>query len=373
MLTPDILKYLLCLTANILIARFDKTSGHSSHWVGAGVGLAEAVVCFGLGSVVVLVLPTLITWVLLVSVPRRWVGRVGATVLSLYLLYHHWNRDDASWVLDYSGPLMMLTLRLIGLCFDWGDYKIKVINVLWLFGFAYWYPTFLTGPPLRYMDYMYAVYLRCPPKSVTGGVVQVVVAAAMYLGLTTLAAVPNAWVIVATGVTTARAKYYVGWTLTEMAAAMYGYDLVISDVAKVELSVYIRDVMAGWNIGTAHWFKVYVYSRLGGSSTIRTLITTATSGLWHGFHVGNIISFTSAGVMVLISREVYRAKPTPPTQVLIGIWTHLVINYIMLSFVILDVRELLRVYAQTYYLGFILMILGYVLTIRGIKTVVANQ
>ncbi len=73
------------------------------------------------------------------------------------------------WSMDFTGPQMILTLKLIALAFSYSDgrncaakdltpqQQAKALRTLpsplEYFGFVYFYPSFLAGPYLEYMDY----------------------------------------------------------------------------------------------------------------------------------------------------------------------------------------------------------------------------
>lgn len=365
MLSSDIIKYLACLVVNV-VAGYGVRLGsvNQVHVASIVISMLSAAVCFGLSSLATLTIPVLIAGAVITMIPRAWAGRVGAVTLMTHLMYSHYTRDDSVWVLDHSGALMMLTLRLMGLCFDWSDGVVDRVSGMELCGFAYWYPTFLTGPPLRYSDYIRWAHSEKPqPRLSIRPLVWLVVATAAHLGLRSPVPSPTIIGFSVFAIST-RAKYYVGWILAEIAADIVGYKLVINDILAVETSTHVKDMLGGWNIGTAEWMRVYVYNRVPTANpTLRTLSTFVFSGVWHGFHFGNVLSFAAMGYLNILSREIYRVvRPAVNPVVyivIVTLWTHAVADFIMVPFVILDMNTVYRVYREVYYHGYVLIMLGW--------------
>lgn len=118
-----------------------------------------------------------------------------------------------------------------------------------------------------------------------------------------------------TGVVT-RLKYYGVWTLTEGACILAGLgyngiDAVTGKVSwnrlqnidpiAVETAQNPRAYLGGWNMNTNHWLRNYVYLRVtprGKKPGFRaSMITFATSALWHGFYPGYYLTFILASLI----------------------------------------------------------------------------
>lgn len=112
---------------------------------------------------------------------------------------------------------------------------------------------------------------------------------------------------------TARLKYYGVWSLTEgsciLAGLGYkGVDPVTGKVSwdrlqnidpwGVEFAQNPRGYLGGWNMNTNNWLRNYIYLRVtprGKKPGFRaSLITFATSALWHGFYPGYYLTFVLA-------------------------------------------------------------------------------
>ncbi|KAM3459826.1 hypothetical protein MY5147_001426 [Beauveria neobassiana] len=132
------------------------------------------------------------------------------------------------------------------------------------------------------------------------------------------------FIMYATGVVT-RLKYYGVWTLTEGACILagLGYNGVDSVTGKVswnrlqnidpigvETAQNPRAYLGGWNMNTNHWLRNYVYLRVtprGKKPGFRaSMITFATSALWHGFYPGYYLTFILASLIQTAAKNFRR-------------------------------------------------------------------
>lgn len=130
---------------------------------------------------------------------------------------------------------------------------------------------------------------------------------------------------------TARTKYYGVWSLTEgsciLAGLGYkGVDPVTGKVSwnrlqninpwEVETAQNPRGYLGGWNINTNNWLRNYIYLRVtpkGKKPGFRaSLITFATSALWHGFYPGYYLTFVLASLVQTAAKR----KSLPPRLLL---------------------------------------------------------
>jgi lysophospholipid acyltransferase len=114
----------------------------------------------------------------------------------------------------------------------------------------------------------------------------------------------------------ARFKYYGVWSLTEGACILTGLGfngvdpitgkaswnrLQNIDPWMVETAQNPRGFLAGWNMNTNNWLRNYVYLRVtpkGKKPGFRaSMITFATSALWHGFYPGYYLTFILASLI----------------------------------------------------------------------------
>jgi lysophospholipid acyltransferase len=120
----------------------------------------------------------------------------------------------------------------------------------------------------------------------------------------------------------ARFKYYAVWSLSEGACILAGmgyngFDPVTAKVSwnrlqnidpwQVEFAQNPRGYLAGWNMNTNNWLRNSVYLRVtprGKKPGFRaSLITFATSALWHGFYPGYYLTFVLASLIQTVAKR----------------------------------------------------------------------
>lgn len=123
----------------------------------------------------------------------------------------------------------------------------------------------------------------------------------------------------------ARFKYYAVWSLSEGACILAGmgyngFDPVTAKVSwnrlqnidpwQVEFAQNPRGYLAGWNMNTNNWLRNSVYLRVtprGKKPGFRaSLITFATSALWHGFYPGYYLTFVLASLIQTVAKHFRR-------------------------------------------------------------------
>jgi lysophospholipid acyltransferase len=134
------------------------------------------------------------------------------------------------------------------------------------------------------------------------------------------------WILHMVGVTT-RLKYYGVWSLTEGACILagLGYNGVDPTTGKVawnrlqninprgvEFAENARAFLGNWNMNTNTWLRNYVYLRVtprGRKPGFRaSLITFATSALWHGFYPGYYLTFILASLLQTVAKSTLPSK-----------------------------------------------------------------
>ncbi|GAX79182.1 hypothetical protein CEUSTIGMA_g6622.t1 [Chlamydomonas eustigma] len=147
------------------------------------------------------------------------------------------------------------------------------------------------------------------------------------------------------------------------------------------LSDSARIVVSHWNIGTARFLRRYVYERLvpkGKKPGFPQLLATqVTSAIWHGLYPGYLLFFIGSAFWLNFATVIYKAEQalmpagvgdTVPLKVLKIVWTHLVLNYLATSFMVLNFNESLEVYRSLHYLPWIIIVVGsflFPLLLRG--------
>ncbi|KAI9147914.1 Lysophospholipid acyltransferase [Paramyrothecium foliicola] len=179
----------------------------------------------------------------------------------------------------------------------------------------------------------------------------------------------------------ARFKYYGVWSLTEGACILtgLGYNGVDPVTGKaswnrlqnidpwmVETAQNPRGFLAGWNMNTNNWLRNYVYLRVtprGKKPGFRaSLITFATSALWHGFHPGYYLSFILASLVQTAAKNFRRhvrpffldpvtGHPLPTKKyydVLTWLVTQLTFSFTTIPFLVLSLGGSLWAWSQVY-------------------------
>ncbi|KAM3588536.1 Lysophospholipid acyltransferase [Umbelopsis sp. WA50703] len=177
----------------------------------------------------------------------------------------------------------------------------------------------------------------------------------------------------------ARVKYYAVWLLAEGACVLCGlgfngYDQNgrakwnrVSNIRPwtYETAESVKVLLENWNMRTNVWLKNYVYLRVSKKTPGfgATLMTFATSALWHGFHPGYYMTFVSGSLVQNVAKKMRRhVRPfffTPdlqhplPTKRLYDLYGYLAtqasINFISASFLILNLSGSIRVWKSLYF------------------------
>ncbi|CAG8601371.1 12798_t:CDS:10 [Ambispora leptoticha] len=192
----------------------------------------------------------------------------------------------------------------------------------------------------------------------------------------------------------ARFKYYVVWLIAEGACILSGlgfngYDdkgnvkwnrVTNIDVIAYETADNIKTLLEAWNMNTNKWLKNYVYLRITPSgkkpSFFSTFATFGTSALWHGFFPGYYLTFVSGAFVQSTHRAIRRnIRPlflTPKLSSYKRIYdltgwfvTQTTINYLIVPFILLSLRQSLYVWKLNYFTPHIGVILINVLFAMG--------
>lgn len=284
------------------------------------------------------------------------------TYMSVSHIYRMYT-DYMGWTMDFTGPQMMLTLKLTSLAYCYADahtkrekplYREQAKNevdelpgLLEFYGYVYFFPSFLAGPSIEFSSYRNYINMsmfkdeggQIPntfvPTLVAIGraffVLPIVIMTLKFFPLEHLVSAEFAasplWERILRGwvhVMLLRNRYYFGWYLAECAFVSCGADYngrkdgVISwDLVrncyplKVEFGLNTKSVTDNWNICTATWLRNYVYFRLIGKGRgIATLGTYMLSAFWHGFYPGYYLFFVTSAFQTL-GAQAFRARFRP--------------------------------------------------------------
>ncbi|RCH97814.1 lysophospholipid acyltransferase [Rhizopus azygosporus] len=321
--------------------------------------------------------------------------------------------------LDYSGAMMILTIKLSSFGFNVLDGRLaesknlsahnqqmkisSYPSFIQYFGWVFFFPGFLAGPTCEYMDYIRFIETRVQTSTWKPALMRLsksfaFIAALVYLGPTYnfFQALQPAWshksfwskiFFIQLSAFLTRCKYYTVWYLSEGASILAGmgfngYDqdghpkwnrLTNVNVLYCEFAQSYKQLSENWNIGANHWLRHYVYLRsahLGATGS--TLLTYVVSAMWHGFHPGFYIFFMTLSVLQLIARQVRRTvRPffltvdgTPKrywkTFYDVCTWATSfgLLNMLVPCFDLLYVSRILHIWRQIYYCHFIVIVIG---------------
>jgi len=331
------------------------------------------------------------------------------TVSHIYRMYD----DYMGYTLDFTGPQMLLTLKMTTFALDYYDgqsseekmkpyAKImhikKIPTILEFFGYVYFFPGFLAGPAFNireYLEYIDGTMFKAAPhqkmpsplipfiKSFgTALICSVFVVLNMSYGIkTTLepAFFAKSFIerilLLWFASCLARFPYYFAWKLSEAGSVLSGIGFsgmkngvptweraTNAHIVSLELAQNFKDVTDSWNIRTDKWLKHYIYERV---SVAPVALTFLNSAVWHGFYPGYYYSFMTASFIIQIARVIRRnirpwflesdgvtPKSTKTFYDIASVFvTSFTLNYIMAPFVLLGAVEGWRLWGSVYFAG----------------------
>uniref|UniRef100_A0A7N0TQ11 1-acylglycerophosphocholine O-acyltransferase n=1 Tax=Kalanchoe fedtschenkoi TaxID=63787 RepID=A0A7N0TQ11_KALFE len=161
-----------------------------------------------------------------------------------------------------------------------------------------------------------------------------------------------------------------GWTDTGASPRKPRWDRARNvDVVRFELVNSAALAPRYWNVHVSTWLRHYVYERLarkGAKPGLLHLLATQTiCALWHGVNPGYFITLVQMGLMFAGSRVIYRWQRAMPQTAkaakFLGVmnftYTVVVFNYVCVSYLLLDLDDILAVCSSVYYIGSILPVL----------------
>jgi len=334
------------------------------------------------------------------------------SVCHIYRMY----RDYLGWSMDFTGPQMLLTLRLTTLGFDLYDgtqnfdklgsyakemHVKQLPNLLEFFAYVYFFPGFLAGPAFNYKEYISFIdgsMFKATPNgrapspwfpAIKKFLFSLVLIGAVLLGkyfpfdyelseefMQSPFYFKCYYIWVAALMS--RFPYYFAWVIAEGACNLCGIGFSGYDgnnkpkwdratnvhVLGLELAQNFRAVTESWNIRTDRWLKHYIYERVPFSPVAMTFLCSA---VWHGFYGGYYLSFMSAAFIIQSARTIRRniqsrfvteeGKPKSTKifyDAICLVGTSFVLNYLMTPFKMLSFWSSLQVWTSVYFIGHVL-------------------
>ncbi|KAI9266576.1 MBOAT, membrane-bound O-acyltransferase family-domain-containing protein [Phascolomyces articulosus] len=296
---------------------------------------------------------------------------------------------EGSSKLDYSGALMILTIKFTSFGFNVADGRSGAVtdynkrmkidpfpSPIEYLGWLCYFAGFLVGPTCEYMDYYrFTNYFFVSPSKhlspyrpafqkfvfflVTAWLVAFVGQHYNYFRMMEddFAASPFYKKIFALEIVgrLQHCKYGCMWLLAEGACVLsgFGYNGIrngkhqwdrLSNIYWVGLegAQSFKDISNSWNLGCNTWLRHYVYMRLcppGAKPDSYVLVGTYTvSAFWHGFHPGYYALISGFGIYQALSRSVRRTirplvmstdgkTPLPVWKNLYDIASYIATNY----------------------------------------------
>lgn len=341
--------------------------------------------------------------------------------MSICHIGRQWKGREGDTELDYSGALMIITIKLSSYGFNVLDGRMtneKLTDhtrqmkiegyptLLQYFGWLFYFAGFLAGPSCEYIDYIRLTEEKrvAPLNEWYPALRQFCKSFLFIAGLVFLAptfnyfqALSPAWsqksfwykmLFIQVSAVLTRFKYYCIWYLAEGAcilsgAGFNGYDKdgtplwnkhTNVNVLKCEFAQSYKQLTENWNIGANHWLRHYVYLRFNPpGSGISTLKTYIVSSLWHGFHPGFYMFFMISSSLQVLSRQIRRTvRPlfmSPDGTQPIRYWKSFydvctwvvsmgLLNMMVPCFDLLHVPKIMHVWREIYFCHFIIVAIG---------------
>jgi len=420
----DQLKFLLCFFSAYPLAaiyNFLPTSNTTvRHLYGMILGLLMGYFClekelvYSFGS-------SLVCYFLLTVLDIK-SGMAHKAVFAFSMLFlsachlYRMHRDYMGWSMDFTGPQMLLTLKLTTLAFDLYDgtqnfdklgayqkemHVKQLPNLFEFIAYVYFFPGFLAGPAFNYKEYISfidgSMFKATPngraPSPYLPALKKFLLSFVLMGGVLLGGKFPFSFELspefaessflfkcyyIWIAALMSRFPYYFAWVIAEGACNLCGIGFSGYDgnknpkweratnvhVLGLELAQNFRGVTESWNIRTDKWLKHYIYERV---SFARVAMTFLCSAVWHGFYGGYYLSFMSAAFIIESARTIRRniqsrfvteeGKPKS-TKIfydavcLVG--TSFVLNYLMTPFKMLSFWSSLQVWISVYFIGHIL-------------------
>jgi len=180
-----------------------------------------------------------------------------------------------------------------------------------------------------------------------------------------------------------KAKYYCVFIMGEACnnAAGFGFNgydengkeqwdkLINVKPLHLEAAQNVKGINDSWNMQTNKWLRDCIYKRV---SFVPLLSTMLMSAVWHGFFAGYYVFFVLYGTVIYVERKLrHKIRPyflnSIPLKFAYDVtgWflNRITVTYICIAFSMLDMPATIRFWRATYGIGFIILIIGIILTL----------
>ncbi|MBN3299688.1 MBOA5 acyltransferase, partial [Amia calva] len=357
----------------------------------------------------------------------RLMGRTLTGVVSsllfqmMYLLLGYYYTATDQYDIKWTMPHCVLTLKLIGLAFDYYDGGKEVVSVylpcppslLEVYGFSYFYGGFLVGPQFTLRSYQRLIAGELtdspglPPNSIMPAVKR------FSLGLLCLSVYtigspyfPDSFFlteeyeaqpflyrcvyILLWGKITLY-KYVSCWVIAEGVCILSGLGYNGHDASgevqwdacanmrvwQYETTPLFTGTINAFNINTNAWVARHVFKRLRflGSKMASQAVTLLFLALWHGLHSGYLLCFSLEFIIVTVERQALALVKDSPVltsvsqnpvlyPLVYGVqqFLHwLFMGYPLIPFCLFTYDKWLRVYSSVYFCGHVFFLSAFLI------------
>eukprot|EP00128_Syssomonas_multiformis_P011090 Colp12_sorted_trinity150504_noHs@21343 len=357
-----------------------------------------------------------------IGLALNWVWAMG------YLSYGYVAFATESYDINWTVSQCILTLRLIGLAFDYHDFHNKkpeeitgdlqltaldkLPDPLAMLGFSFFHGAALVGPQYPYKRHREFVEGTLFDKTMPipwAYVLNRMGLSFVYLGLNTVFAVVMGYTyahmmtpefnelpfyvkffyVVFVG-KVALSKYIGVWLLAHGSCVVSGVTYDGKDESgrvkwnrlenclprRYETSLSLQGLIESFNINTNLWSMRYCFKRLRflGNKNLSLLFTLLFLALWHGFHLGYFVTFLFEFYYMDVERKVKSMggpfyKTLPPAAMLamkpvLFLIRSYALGFALITFELLSVSKSAVVWGHTYYFGFYAPLIVYAVAMQ---------
>ncbi|CAA16861.1 membrane bound O-acyltransferase, MBOAT Ale1 [Schizosaccharomyces pombe] len=309
----------------------------------------------------------------------------------------------------------------------------KIPNILYFLGYVFFFPSLLVGPAFDYVDYerfitlsMFKPLADPYEKQITPHSLEPALGRCwrgllwLILFITGSSIYPLKFLLtpkfasspillkygyVCITAFVARMKYYGAWELSDGACILSGigyngldsskhprWDRVKNiDPIKFEFADNIKCALEAWNMNTNKWLRNYVYLRVAKKGKRpgfkSTLSTFTVSAMWHGVSAGYYLTFVSAAFIQTVAKYTRRhvrpffLKPDMETpgpfkrvyDVIGMVATNLSLSYLIISFLLLNLKESIHVWKELYFIVHIYILIALAVFNSPIRSKLDNK
>jgi len=363
---------------------------------------------------------SIVAYIMLVALPKNIAHKAVFVWAIGYLSVSHIYRmmtDYMGWTMDFTGPQMLLTLKLTTFAFDYNDgfhkenpkltnhqrhmMLEKLPTPLEFFAYVYFFGGFLAGPAFNMKEYLEFVdgslFKDAPngkmPSPYVPAFKKIIATLAVTIGVFLNMKYPLTYarteeffdhsflykiLYMWMATSLCRFPYYFAWMLSEGSCILSGVGYsgtkdgvpqweraTNCGVINLETAQNFKAITECWNIRTDMWLKHYIYERVKVAPVAATFLMSA---VWHGFYPGYYFSFMFASMVIQGARIIRRnirpwflkddgISPAPNKiyyDIICVFGTSFTLNYLMAPFILLSFDASWKVWMSVNWIGHII-------------------